>query len=64
MKGYRTLALNVAAALGGVLMSTDWGTLADSKTAGLIVTGLGVANAVLRFFTTGPVGAASSGTAA
>ena len=56
MKGYRTLALNTVAALGGVFMSTDWGSMTDPRTAGLIVTGLGVANAVLRFFTTGPVG--------
>ncbi len=56
MKGFRTLAINVAAALGGVLMSTDWGSLADPRSAGLIVTGLSVANAVLRCFTDTPVG--------
>jgi hypothetical protein len=60
MKGYRTLALNVAAALGGTLMATDWGSLADPKTAGLIVTGLGLANTILRFFTSGPVGGGTS----
>ncbi len=56
MKGYRTLILNLAAALVGVLMATDWTTLADSRTAGVIVTGLGLANTVLRFLTDGPVG--------
>ncbi len=56
MKGYRTLALNLAAALLGVLIATDWTTLADPRTAGAIVTALGVANTVLRFFTDGPVG--------
>lgn len=61
MKGYRTLTLNLAAALGGVLMATDWTTVADPKTAGLIVTGLGLANTVLRFFTDGPVGGAKAG---
>ena len=56
MKGYRTLALNLAAAVGGVLMATDWTALADPRTAGLVVTGLGLANAALRFLTDGPVG--------
>jgi len=60
MKGYRTLALNLAAAIGGTLMTTDWGSLADPRTAGLIVTGLGLANTVLRFFTDGPVGGTPS----
>lgn len=60
MKGYRTLALNIAAALGGVFLSTDWGSLTDPKTAGLVVTGLSVANAVLRCFTDTPVGAATA----
>ena len=61
MKGYRTLALNLLAAIGGTLMTTDWAALADPRTAGLIVTGLGVANTVLRVFTDGPVGGRTSG---
>lgn len=57
MKGYRTLALNLAAALVGVLVATDWiGLGLSTQTAGAIVTGLGVANTVLRFLTDGPVG--------
>ncbi|MER2606370.1 MAG: hypothetical protein ABTQ29_11095 [Siculibacillus sp.] len=56
MKGYRTLTLNLSAALLGALMSTDWGAVADTRTAGMIVGGLGLANTVLRFFTDGPVG--------
>ena len=56
MKGYRTLALNLGASLLGVLVATDWTSIADPHTAGLMVTGLGVANTVLRFFTDGPVG--------
>ncbi|WP_333822843.1 hypothetical protein [Pinisolibacter sp.] len=58
MKGYRTLALNLAAAALGVLIATDWTSLASPATAGLVVTGLGVANTVLRFFTDTPVGKA------
>ena len=56
MKGYRTVFLNVAAAVVGSLMATDWVSVADPRTAGLVVGGLGVANTVLRFFTDGPVG--------
>jgi hypothetical protein len=56
MKGYRTLALNLATAAIGVLIATDWTAITDPKTAGLIVTAVGVGNTVLRFFTTGPVG--------
>ncbi len=56
MKGYRTVTLNVGAAVLGALMSTDWAGLADPRTAGLVVTGLGIANTVLRFFTDGPIG--------
>ena len=58
MKGYRTLALNLAAAILGVLIATDWMSLVGASTAGLVVTGLGIANTVLRFFTTTPVGKA------
>lgn len=61
MKGYRTIALNVAAAVVGALMSTDWLAVADTKTAGLVVGGLGLANTVLRFLTDGPVGGARDG---
>lgn len=61
MKGYRTVTLNVGAAVLGTLMATDWGSLADPRTAGLMVTGLGIANTVLRFFTDGPVGGVSRG---
>lgn len=61
MKGYRTLSLNLAAAVLGALMSTDWAAVADPRTAGLMVGGLGLANTVLRFFTDGPVGGRSSG---
>lgn len=56
MKGYRTLALNLSAAAFGVLMSTDWAGITDPKTAGLIVTGLGIGNTILRCFTDTPVG--------
>jgi hypothetical protein len=56
MKGYRTLTLNLAAAVLGVLIAADWTALADPVTAGAVVTALGLANSVLRFFTDGPIG--------
>lgn len=59
MKGYRTLSLNLSAAVLGVLIATDWTDLAGPTSAGVIVGGLGVANTVLRFFTDGPVGGAA-----
>lgn len=59
MKGYRTLTLNLAAAVLGVLIAADWTGLAGPTSAGIIVTGLGIANTVLRIFTDGPVGQAS-----
>ena len=43
------------------LMTTDWLSVADPKTAGLVVGGLGVANTVLRFLTDGPVGGGERG---
>jgi hypothetical protein len=61
MKGYRTIALNVAAAVLGALMSTDWLAVADPKTAGIVVGSLGLANTALRFFTDGPVGGTRDG---
>lgn len=57
MKGYRTLSLALATAVLGVLQATDFTTiLKDPQTAGLVMTGVGVAAAVLRFLTNGPVG--------
>ncbi|MCE1235104.1 MAG: hypothetical protein LWW93_01985 [Hyphomicrobiales bacterium] len=56
MKGYRTITLNVLATVVGALMTTDWGSVADAHTAGVVVGGLGLANTVLRFFTDGPIG--------
>lgn len=59
MKGYRTILLNVATALIGVGLAADWvGAGMSSQTAGMIMTGLGVANTVLRFFTNTSVGKA------
>ncbi len=59
MKGWRTLGVNAAVALLGVAQATNWtDVLGSSSTAGWVVTGVGVANMVLRSLTTTPVGKA------
>ena len=57
MKGWRTLGLNAAVALIGVAQATNWtDVFGSSASAGWIVTGVGIANMVLRSVTTTPVG--------
>lgn len=56
LKGYKTVIVNVASAVVGVLMVTDWVNLGLSdQTAGLVIGLLGAVNVGLRFLTTGPV---------
>jgi hypothetical protein len=56
MKGYRTLLFSLAVAVVGVLQSFDWATVIPPEQAGVALTIVGVAGAVLRFFTSTPVG--------
>ncbi len=56
MKGWRTLAINLAIALFGVLEAADWTDLLGNSAAGITVTGIGIANMILRSITTSPVG--------
>lgn len=55
MKGFRTLAFSLAVAIVGVLQTADWATIIPAEHAGLALTVVGVASAVLRFFTSTPV---------
>ena len=57
MKGYRTLFFSLAVAAIGVLQSFDWATLVPPDQAGIALTVVGVAGAILRFLTSTPVGA-------
>ena len=57
MKGYRTLFFSLAVAAIGVLQSFDWATLVPPEQAGIALTVVGVAGAILRFLTSTPVGA-------
>jgi hypothetical protein len=57
MKGWRTLGLNAAVSLIGVAQATNWtDVLGSSASAGWIVTGVGIANMLLRSVTTTAVG--------
>jgi hypothetical protein len=55
MTGYKTLAANAGFAVLGVLEAFDWTSTLGTK-AGMVVTALAIANMILRFFTTTPVG--------
>ena len=57
MKGYRTLLFSVAVAVVGVLQSFDWASVVPPEKAGIALTVVGIAGAVLRFLTSTPVGA-------
>lgn len=57
MKGWRTLGLNAAVTLLGMAQTTDWtDVLGSNASAGWVVTGVGIANMLLRSITTTPVG--------
>ena len=55
MKGFRTLAFSLAVAIVGVLQAADWATIIPPDQTGLALTIVGIASAVLRFFTSTPV---------
>jgi hypothetical protein len=56
MKGWRTLALNVAVAAFGVLEAADWTALLGSDRAGWILVAIASANMALRTLTTTGIG--------
>lgn len=56
LTGWKTLIFSALVALLGVAQSADWVNLLGSATAGYVVTGIGVVGAVLRLFTSTPVG--------
>jgi hypothetical protein len=55
-KGWRTLLVSLAIAVVGVLQSTDWSALVPEDRVGPVMVVIGVAMAVLRILTDGPVG--------
>lgn len=57
LTGWRTLIFSVLVSVIGILQATDWVSLLNNpKTAGIVVTAIGVASAVLRFMTNTPIG--------
>jgi hypothetical protein len=56
MKGWRTIFLNLGVTAFGVLEATDWTAVLGNDKAGWMVTTIGVANMILRAFTTTPFG--------
>jgi hypothetical protein len=54
LKGWKTLAFNIGVAVFGVLQATNWVDLLGSEKAGIAVTAIGIAGAILRFFTDTP----------
>ncbi len=59
MKGWRTLLINVAIALFGVLEAADWTTLLGNDHAAWVVTTIALINIALRTLTTTEVGRSS-----
>lgn len=58
MSGYKTLIFALVTAIVGVLQATDIAALLPQspQAQGLVVTGIGIIAALLRFMTSGPVG--------
>lgn len=56
MSGFRTLIVSALVGIFGVLNGLDWTSTLGSTKAGWIVTGIGAVMAILRVFTTTPVG--------
>jgi hypothetical protein len=57
MKGCRTLLFSLAVAIVGVLQTFGWASVVPPEQAGIALTAVGIAGAVLRFLSSTPVGA-------
>jgi hypothetical protein len=56
MKGWRTLAFNLLIAVGGVIVTFDWGSVLPAEYVGPAAIVVGLIGAGLRAVTTTPVG--------
>lgn len=56
LKGWKTLIFSAATALLGVASTMDWTSVLAGPWGGWVMTGVGIAGAVLRTVTTTPVG--------
>ena len=59
-KGWRTIVASSALAILGVLQTADWTTIVQPQQVGPVMVGIGAVGALLRFFTTTPVGTSSN----
>lgn len=59
MKGWRTLAFNIALAVGGVLVTFDWGSVLPAQYVGLAAIAVSLINIGLRAITDTRFGQAS-----
>lgn len=59
MKGWRTIAINCAVAVGGVLAAVTWSDHVPTEYAGIVATGVALFNMGLRAITNTPIGRAS-----
>lgn len=59
MKGWRTLILNIAVAVGGVLVAANWNDILPEKYAWSAAAIVGLVNIAMRYITTTPIGKAS-----
>lgn len=54
-KGFRTLAFNLLIAIGGVIITFDWGSVLPAEYVGPATIVIGIIGLVLRTFTNTPV---------
>lgn len=56
MKGWRTLVFNLLIAIGGVVVTFDWGTVLPAEYVGPAAIAIGILGAGLRAVTDTPIG--------
>lgn len=56
MKGWRTIIINSAIAVGGVLAAVNWSDVVGVEYAGIVATVVSLVNMGLRATTTTPIG--------
>jgi hypothetical protein len=56
LKGWKTLAFNIASAVFGVLESTDFTNVVPADYQGFVITAISVINIFLRMNTNTPIG--------
>jgi hypothetical protein len=55
LKGYRTLIFSGLTMLSGILITIDWGAVIPVPMVGVVIAGIGLLNACIRYFTDTPI---------